>query len=65
MGQLTSTIGSVLTDLSAIPLLFGKCELLVMCLNPYDSANSCVSRQAFCGPLSLTRVAGTPCLNGF
>jgi len=40
MGQLTSTIGSVLTDLSAIPLLFGKCELLVMCLNPYNSANS-------------------------
>ena len=52
----------ILIDLLGIPLFWGKCGLLVMCLNPYNSANSCISRQAYCGPLSLTRVAGTPYL---
>ena len=55
----SNRLSTVLTDLSAMPLLWGKCELLVMCLNQYTS---CVSQQAYCRPLLLTRVAWTPCL---
>ena len=33
-----------------------------MCLNPYVEANSFISLESYCGPLSLITVLGIPCL---
>ena len=55
-----NSLFTVWTALSACPLLWGKCGLLLVCLKPYSLAKSVNSCDEYCDPLLLRTSSGMP-----